>query len=154
MSKKIIVKKNDGGIIILIPNENKYGKGKGKKGYSECKGLKKYIDQGLGWFLTDEDIDKSDLESRKQLYHDGDTIKKDINWELRLMPDQLIKRKSLQKNFSFSDFEKRAKAHNDDPYWLNKAIEGLDDRVSKGEADKPLIRQKINDRLNELNLNN
>lgn len=151
------------------------------KPWEEWKGLQKYIDsdhpQFVGeiceWFITDEHIDKSDLESRKQLYCDGQKIKKDLEWKIRLMPDQLIKRKHLNKLHSKIDEElekqnpdsialmklhqerefwksKKCGAHNDCKETSKLALKNLDKKVSDGEPDKPVIRQKLLAKIAEL----
>lgn len=169
----IIIKKEDGGIIKLIPNHNKYGDN--KIPYSECKGLKPYIEQGLEWFLCDNDNlpSKEGLESRKQLYHDGDSVKVDTDWSVRLMPDQLIKKKHLKKLSEKIDAEldsnvqdpinviklqrqyefcksKKAGVHNEDNFWSELALENLDARVENGESDKKTIRKKLKEKIKEL----
>jgi len=168
---KIIIKKNNKDISIVYPNINKFGEG--KRSVSECKG----IPEGSDWFIYDGIIDKSDLESREQLYWedvDGKTeIKKDLNWEVKLMSDQVVKKKHLNRIRKELDGEleketpdpitvsklqrsldkhKEIKAgpHNEDETWTTIAIQNLDKRVSKGESDKPIIRQKLQDKLNEL----
>jgi hypothetical protein len=166
----IIIKKQDLGVKIVHPNPGKYGEG--LKPYSECKSV-----QGLQpdeWFATDQVIDKSDLESRKQLYWEGTEVKKDYEWNKRLMPDQLIKRKAI--NYIDSEMDKeiekstpdvvvlmkfqrdkdklskiKAGSDNEDPIWIEKAIEGLDRKVADGEPDKPEIRIKLQNKLGELN---
>lgn len=173
MSKIIIVKKNDGGVAKVIPNHNKYGDD--KITYSECKGLKPYIEQGLEWFLCDNDDlpSKEGLESRKQLYHDGNSVKVDTDWSIRLMPDQLIKKKYLKKLSEKIDAEldsnvqdpinviklqrqyevcksKKAGIHNEDCFWTELALDSLDSRVTGGESDKPKIREKLNAKIQEL----
>ena len=68
----VIRKYKDGSIDIIYLNQNKFGEG--KKPISSFKGLEK-LEEGTDWFWTDEKIDKSDLESREQLYweeEDGD----------------------------------------------------------------------------------
>lgn len=173
--KKVIIKCPDSGFKIVMPNAKKYGEG--LKPYSEMKVL-----QGLSaddWFLVDADsIDKSDLESRKQLYWENDqdgnpVIKKDLNWEKRLMPDQLIKKKRLAKLEKELDDElakeapnavvvakkqrdcekikvKKAGPQNEDPFWLDESIKGLNEKVAKGESDKPDVRKKLQDKIKEL----
>jgi hypothetical protein len=166
--KKIIVKKPDNGIIILYPHVEKYGELPDQKTYSSCKGLKKY--PNMEWFVTDEDIDKSDLESRKQLYWEikngENIIKKDLSWEKRLMPDHIIKKKYLKKIENNLDvelkkdipseievaklnrqyqkvFQEKAGTHNENSFWIDIALAGLDDRVKNGEPDKVEIRKKL-----------
>jgi len=173
MKNTIIIKKPDLGVIRLIPNLDKYGEG--KKPFSECKGLKPYLDQGLEWFVCDNNElpSKSTLESRKQWYHDGNTVKADLSWEIRLMPDQLIKRKHIKRLQAQIDEElskensdpialmklqrkcdqckeKKAGPHNEDVFWLEIAKINLDERVAKGEEDKLVIREKLQDKIQEL----
>ena len=178
--KQIIVKKPDGGVMIISPNLDKYGDG--LKPFSEEKALQKYIDPNhpefVGvvhdWFIADEKPSKVGLESRKQLYHDGtNEIKKDLNWEVRLMPDHVIKKKYLKKLddevgaelaqenpdltkiFKCQHALEKHKAieatnQNDDSLWLEKAIEGLDAKVASGEPDKPKIRKILKDKIKQL----
>lgn len=159
---KIIVKKNDGGVIIIHPNQEKFGDG--LKPYSECKTLKKYIDDGFEWFVTDQAIDKSDLESRTQLYWDGDEVKKDLLWEKRLMPSFLVKKKHIKSVNEKIDSElakdesdvisalklqrEKEKCENEkcELFWAEKALEGLD----RAEVDKPVIRQKLEEKITKL----
>lgn len=179
---RIIVKKPDSGVIIINFNEEKYGPEykeipddliEGKiniiRPYEECKGLKPYIELGYEWFLSDQPIDKSDLESRKQLYHDGDVVKKDISWEKSLMPDQLIKKKHLKKLGEDLDIELNSEApdpiktiklqreidkckdhkagvHNEDCKWCEIALEGL----KHADIPKPEIEKKLKDKIKEL----
>lgn len=135
--------------------------------YSECKALQPYIEQGFEWFWQDEQVDKSDIESRKQLYHDGNQIKKDLSWEIKLMPDQLIKKKHtralnaeleihLSNNDTLNALKKqreiekikdiKAGPHNEDSFWLQKSLDGL----SRASIDKPIIRKKLQDKIAEL----
>lgn len=130
--------------------------------YSELEVLKGLSEDQ--WFLTDQEIDKSDLESRKQLYVDGETIKKDLDWEKRLMPDQLIKKKEIagiSKKMKtetdpvkiavfMSDLEeiksKEAGIDNEEKYWAEKALAGLD----RAEKDKPEVRTKLEQKIQDL----
>ena len=175
MSKIIIVKKEDGGVIKITPNQSKYGDEDGKIPYSECKALQPYIDEGLEWFICDhEDLpSKSDCESRKQLYHDGDSVKVDTDWSIRLMPDQLIKKKYLSRlNKKIDDEleksspdavellklfrlytsckERKAGVHNEDSFWVKTALENLEESVEDGNHDKKSIRTKLKQKIKEL----
>lgn len=179
MTTKIIVKNLDQSIVILVPNPKRYSVDEleissGKKLHVEkCRGLKKYKDQGLEWFITDDLIDKSDLETREQLYHDGDSIKKDLSWEVMLMPDHVVKNRSIKDleekidtelskptpqelevfrlNREISKLkEKKVNFYGHSLEWLSKAMEGLDQRVYDGKADKTLIRQKLLAKMEEL----
>lgn len=177
-NKVIIVKKEDGGVVRIIPNHAKYGEGLDKDGqpkkpFTELDDLKKYIAQGLKWFACDNnDLPaKSAMESRKQWYHDGDKVKVDTNWELRVMPDHLIKKKQLKKLAAkldqcidsgdalealkaHRDHEKcktmEAGIHNEDKVWTELALANLDKRVADGQADKPVIREKLLKKIKEL----
>lgn len=171
--KIIIRNKQTSEIDIVIPNPNKYGDG--KIPYIECKALKDLDTDKFEWFLTDQQIDKSDLESRRQLYvEEGSTeIKKDLAWEAVMMPDHVIKRKHI-KNLNKlleqesesetadpmkvvklwmdvkKNSEKKASASNESPYWIEKAIEGL----GRAEKDKPKIKERLEAKLAELVVNN
>lgn len=164
--EKIIVRKDDAGIMIIIPNKDKYGEG--KLPYSECKALKRYIDMGYSWFLTSEENIKDGLESREQLYHDGtDEIKKDLNWQNRLMPSFLIKKKHIKKenekldamlNADIKDPIEIIKLNREiekvksftDKQIYEQALINLDARVAANEPDKPKIRQKIQQKITDL----
>lgn len=169
MSKIIIVKKEDGGIVQVIPNHDRYGDGDGKKPYSECKGLKPY--EGLQWMLVDEVVYKPGADSRKQIYWEdinGVTeIKKDTTWDARVMPPHIIKKKFISKkgpeldtaiaNPASTTLEviqlqreiEKAKTWTEVEAY-EKALEGLDARVAGGEADKPVIRQKLTEKILEV----
>ena len=158
--KKIIIKNKEGGIKIVYPNPKKYGEG--KLPIEECKALDGLFDDD--WFVTDQEIDKSDMESRKQLYLDGETIKKDLTWEKRLMPDHIIKKRELSKLNDkikleldpakkiglFLELEemkkKKAGSHNEDVFWSEIALAGLE----TASMDKPDIKKKLQDKIKEL----
>lgn len=175
----IIVKKSDLGVVIIHPHADKYGPEfkevyqdgvlvRTIRPYSECKGLQKYINpdhpEFIGevceWFWQDESIDKSSIESRKQLYHDGNSVKADSDWSVRIMPDQLIKQKHIKALNAELDthldnddalnalkkqreIEKakviKAGWHNEECFWAEKALQGL----SRASKDKPIIREKL-----------
>lgn len=159
-----IIKYRDGGVRIVGPLDSKFGPG--KRPYEDCKLIKEAIGQGLDWFLIDKKPDKSQLESRKQLMHDGDRVVVDTHWEHRLMPDHLIKRKALAKceadldaalSVATPDAVTVARCQRDveklkrepaDNGNSNKrlaqiALDGLDARVAGGESDKPSIRLQL-----------
>ena len=96
-NKVVIFKKPDLGIIKLHFNENKFGDG--KRDIKEDSLFQKYVKMGYDYFVSDiRDIpSKKEIESRRQLYHDGNTVKIDTRWEHRLMQDQLIKSKHIAK---------------------------------------------------------
>jgi hypothetical protein len=162
--KKIIVRNNDESITIIFFNEKKY-----KDDPSNCKAIKPYLNKE--WFVTDQLIGKSDIESHKQLYVEPNSIeiKKDLAWEKVLMPDQLIKRKHINHLQSLLDAELDkqspdpvtvvkmqrqiqkehaipASAGNDSEYWLEKSIEGL----ARAPKQKPEVEAKLNAKLQEL----
>lgn len=175
-NKVIIIKKEDGGVIRLIPNPDKFGEGFGMLPFSEVNELKKHIGEGRKWFVCDNDDlpAKSSLESRKQWYHDGDSVKADLTWEVREMPDQIIKKKHLKKLCELIDSELatevpdpiallkcqrehdkakavKAEGQNENPFWIEVALKNLDARVANGESDKPVIREKLIAKIQELN---
>lgn len=180
----ILVRKPDGGIIIVIPNHDKYGDEEGKRPFSECRGLARYIDDThpefdmsmgvLPWELIEQsDIpSKEGLDSRRQLIwkEDGNgkiTYRRDESWECRVMCCDVLKKKHIKRLNKQIDSEhekdapdivKISKAMREkekckdwsELEWYKHAIKQLDDRVSSGESDKPLIRQKLNDKIYEL----
>jgi hypothetical protein len=169
---KIIVKLPSKDVVIIHLNIDLHGEG--KIPYSECAALQKYINPEHPeftvlheWYVTDEVIDKSTLESRKQLMWedvDGRTvIKKDDGWNVKLMPDQLIKKKhldrlkakldaeldkeepdtitalKLQRNLDKVKEVKITEQHS--AFWADIALKNMDeDGISK-----PDIRAKLND---------
>ncbi|NIQ92437.1 MAG: hypothetical protein GWN93_27030 [Deltaproteobacteria bacterium] len=211
---QIIIKKRDGGVLIIKPNAKKFGPERKEvmkevthevhvlredeetgltyvakeevvtavvdrviRPYSESSGLQRYINPDhvnfVGeiheWFLYDGEIDKSDLESRKQLYWEGDEIKKDYAWEKRLMPNQLIKRKHIKRLRKKVGDElartspnpidaiaklleldecriEKAGTSNEELFWVEKAVANLDE----DGHDKPEIRKKLQDKIKEL----
>lgn len=171
----VAFKKPDKGVIVLTLHE-RFGTTPDKVPYTESKGFKHYADLGYPHFIVSPE-DRleafSGLESRRQIYHEGNKLKKDLEWSVRLMPDQLIKRKllnrikkemseeaakpegNLQKFIKLMDQmnqtqEKKAGILNEDCFWCEKALEGLDARVAKGEADKPEVRKLLKKRIKEL----
>lgn len=144
--------------------------------YSECKGLLKYIDEthpefvGIvhEWFWKDEQIDKSDLESREQLYHDGtDEVKKDLTWSKVLMPTFLIKQRHIDNISKTLDTElakdspdaivalklnqqkeaaKKLDIQKDEKEIYQIAIEGL----ARSEKDTTAIKAKLEDKIAEI----
>lgn len=175
----VIQKKPDGGIKIHILHSGKFTKDasdKSKRHFTKAKALKNL--NSNDYFLVDENPKPKDIESRKQLYWENDSdgnprVKIDYSWEKRIMPDQLVKKKylaRLNKNFTdsvneqnpdtikclklYSKIEEckniKAGIHNESSFWTQVAIDGLDEKVAKGEIDKPLIRQKLIEKLNEL----
>ena len=180
----LVAKKPDLGVKIFHLNPMKYvltdedetidiGEGEHKisivkrKSYKKSKAYKAVQSEGLDHFVTNQAIDKSDIESRKQLYHDGNEIKKDLLWEKRLMPDNLVKRKHVQycekcfkENVEAGKLDqalrfmadlndaKREKAsgHNQSKYWADKALAGL----KRAEKDKPKIKAQLEKIKSEL----
>ena len=172
-NKVIIFKKPDLGIIQLYVNEKKFGEG--KRDFKEDPIFQKYIKMGYDYFVTDvKNIpSKKGIESRKQLYHDGDKIKVDSKWEHRLMPDQLIKKKHIDRLNSKLDnhlsgknpdtievlrihreIDKhksiKAGPQNEDTHWLNIAHQNLDENVKNGHNDKNNIRKLLNEKISEI----
>jgi len=148
-----IFKKPDGGVIISNFVTNKIA--------GDIVGL-----DGV-------EIEESDLpphEYHEQLHFDGpcakENLKVDRAWNVQIMPECLIKEKHLKKLDAKIDAE--LEKENPDPVelarlqrkkekakgycskeWLQQAMANLDARVEGGEPDKPLIRQKLQAKLNE-----
>lgn len=148
-----IFKKLDGGVVISHFVKNKV--------VGSIAGL-----QGI-------ELEESDLpahEYHESLYFDGDCIKEnlkvDTSWEVQLMPEGLIKEKHLTRVNTKLDQElnkqtpslldvvklqrKKEKAKDfKTKEWYQQALANLDERVANGEPDKPLIRQKLQEKINE-----
>lgn len=184
MGKVIVIKKEDLGVIYLIPSADKYGEG--LKPYSECKGLQEHIDKGRDWFVCENDDlpKKSEIESRKQLYHDGYAVKIDTDWSRRLMPAHCVRKRHLaifdkeidaELNGQDVDIKKISNVQRQremvqikrctcplvardtcactcgyELFWAETALQNLDKRVAKGESDKPVIREKLQQILQKL----
>lgn len=135
--KNIVIKKPDGGIIVIIPNHDKYGDEPGKLAFSECKGLQRYINPNheafdpsigvLSWDLVEHtDIpSKEGLESRRQLIwkenENGNiTYHRDDAWEHRLMCCNVLKRKHIKRLDKVIDDEH--KKQNPDVVTISKAM--------------------------------
>lgn len=124
----------------------------------------------LEYFVV-EDLPESSWH--EQVYCENNILKVDHDWVIMNMPEQLVKIKYLNKVYKKLDDElskgnpdpisvvkiqrdivvakeKKASIEFTDRFWVEKAIEGLDERVAKGEADKPEIRKKLQDKLKEL----
>lgn len=150
----IIVKNEDRSVSIIHPNQKKYGEG--KRPYSEYPTLTKES----VWFWTDQKIDKSDLESRAQLYWDGESVKKDIGWDVAVMPVDVLCRKHRSRCDKKLDDElakeapdpiKIAKIQREkekclswtDKEWYQQALKNMDE----DGHDKKLIRKKLKEKL-------
>lgn len=160
----IIVKHPDLSVTRIIPNAKKYSDATA----SRCKALQAFIQQGLSWFFCESENlpDKKALESRAQWYWDGDQVKVDDQWEFVLMPTAIIKKKHIARLNNIIDEaiadpdetrialrtlrEREKCASWDEKQWYDQALINLDDRVAKGELDKPVIRQKLQAKVNEL----
>ncbi len=92
-------------------------------------------------------------EDRNKWYpdfeHPTEKIKVDHNWERKIMPVDIIKQKHMDKITSFEDHKKAEKFT--DKEWMQQALKNLDDKVAKGEADKPMIRAKLTAKIQQLN---
>ena len=105
------------------------------------------------------------------IHFDGEckkeNLKQDKGWNVRLMPDFLIKQKHLIKLNQKIDQElskenpdsiKLMKHHREKELcssftgkdWAEKALANLDERVAGGEPDKPKIRKALKQKIKEL----
>lgn len=108
-----------------------------------------------------------DHEYTEQLLIAEDELSVDTNKERSLMPVNLIRKKYLDKLKSLieSELEKedpdmgvinlnQAKIQScqkwDDKKWYEQALKNLDTRVENGEPDKEIIREKLQEKINEL----
>ncbi len=169
---KIIIKFKNSDLAIIYPNLNKYGYEGEKIPFEECKALLPYKNgeqECVGWYVTDEIIDKSDLETREQLYWEDDPatggtlIKKDFGWKVKLIPAAHIRLKH-KKRLIRKIGEELANASPDqlaiarlnhelccimdktDKEWYEQALINL----AEDGHDKPEIVVKINEKIKEL----
>ena len=189
---KFYVKKENQEVAIVFLNPKKYSVDemlvkdevegnvvvRKLKKYSESMAFKKIEEQGFKYKQCDGKFDKSEIESRAQIYWEdlpnGDfEVKKDLTWDVKIMPDEIIKKKLLKKlqksldeelakndGDAFSalrlhrEIEKlksiKATNQNENPFWIEKAIEGLDTKVANGESDKSKIRKILKDKIKQL----
>jgi len=171
---RVIIKRPDGTLNILNPNQDKYdhkGNDPKKKPLLECKPLKeltksgKKVSEEYECFAIDiDDIDVSDIEHTDQFYCDGHELKKDYGWEKNLMPDYIIKNRHindlnnslktetdpLQAIKIFSEIndikEKKATNKNTDVFWSELALKSLE----KSSKQKPEIKKKLQQKIKEL----
>lgn len=132
----------------------------------------KAIEEGKHWFLiepTEWCALKNSCDNRQQLYWDGTNIVVDENWEYCLMDlgeirERRIEKKQLELDEMLSAPEPNVIsciiAQNklqllmstraglqEELFWLQEALKGLDERVANNEPDKPTIRTKLQDRI-------
>lgn len=170
MSKVIIVKYPDKGVAIIHP-ASIYGDEEGKVPYAQEKALIPFLAQGLEWFVIDKaDLpSKVGLDSREQLYWDGNEVKIDSDYSKILMHDGTIRRKHMkwlneqintelqktspdllkiqrwQNEYRICK-EKKPKHFSRDVFWLEKALIGLE----RSPNEKSEIRQALQSKINEL----
>ena len=166
----IIIKHSNGDFSIMHPSLDKYGEG--KIPLEECKALLPYKNgekECCGWYITDEIIDKSDIETREQLYWEDDPttgktlIKKDFGWNVKLIPYQHIRikyKKRLLKKIGEElsketpDQVKLAKLNYElstimdktEKEWYEIALKNIEE----DKHSKPDIVNKLNDKIKEL----
>ncbi len=120
-------------------------------------------------------IDNINKRSIDKLYFNGATSRENLmhddDWSINLMPQPIIKAKyikGLQQQIDNelakeqSDSVELAKKQREleiakakaypDPGWYPIALANLDARIAKGEVDKPIIRQKLQAKINELSI--
>lgn len=117
-------------------------------------------------------VDKNSIPANdyaEQLYIEDDILYKDESWEKIVMPPALIKRKHIDKLKKEIDVlledpatapidiikkqrEIEKSASYPDPSWYPIALQNLDERVAKGEPDKPVIRQKLQAKIDALSI--
>lgn len=114
--------------------------------------------------------DGNDGKVLEQYYFEGEcrkeNLKFDVNWDVCLMPSFKVKKnffRTLNSNLDEilgSESPDTLQAHKiirdkekskalTELEWAEKAIEGLNRRVTKGESDKPVIREKLLKKLEE-----
>lgn len=131
--------------------------------------LATYIEAGLKISLIHKDavaeIKAAAPESRKQIYWNGSELAIDTEWNNKVMPDRVIRARAITKkeaaiaaelakeepdslalttmSLALNEYQVNKPRDQHSIYWLEKGLEGLDERVSENEGDKPAIREKI-----------
>ena len=160
-----VFRKQDGGVVYNWPSKNWQDK------VEECP-IPADL-EGLDFIVLDlEELPREDsLFYHEQLHFDGplskENLKVDSSWDKQLMPNFLIKEKHLKKINQKLDAElekvdpdmaevvtlnrkKEKIEYFNDLQMLELALEGLNERVTAGELDKPTVRQKLNNKINQL----
>lgn len=128
--------------------------------------VEKYKDWDM-IIANSDDIPVTD--NLEKLYFDGPTVvenlRSDNNFDKVLMRPHEIRKRYLKKQEDIIDAElaketpdgviiaranrekEKAKSY-PDPSWYPIALSGLDERIGAGDPDKPLIRQKLQDKIN------
>lgn len=172
--EKVFIEERNGYAVIHFPNPCKpfdAQKFKEKTGvdpdhptvikyesYTECPFVK---DDGTG---IAEGIDAA------ALYFENGKCKYDKDWSKQIMTPRVLKKKALaEKRTALEEelakpspdailatqlqleIEKlRKKDQNDFEFWAQHALDGLDQRVAKGKADKQVVRQKLQAKLAQI----
>lgn len=165
MTKCIILKYPDLSIQIIEPNPIKYGDDEGKLPWTECKAFKHFEHLNLPYSIVDKanilQI-KKNTESPEQLYWNGDEIKVDESWEIKLMPESLIKKKhilrisnKIEKEISKQNpdllklFKYKIEKENFSKLSKDKVYKQALINMDEDGINKPVIRQKILEKIGE-----
>ena len=176
-TKAIVIVKPDGGVkfkSILDEARRAEIEAYEEADIAKYPGFEQYIEAGCQVVLLDWSAVRAakaaPKDSRKQIYFDGRELKIDTDWNIRVMPDQVVKQKAMAKLDASIEAAKveadkttaidlmvqkieleKVKAgpiHSE--FWLKESIKGLDANVTLGEPDKPEIREQINSMIQEI----
>ena len=163
-----VFKKEDGGVIYFYP-ATKYRDNIDKCRFpSETNGLA-YIDVEISELKKFESKDSY----HEMIYFDGDcninNLKQDKSWENCLMPTFLLRKKGIARNikdvevelekkkpstvklaklqYKLTKLKKMVPTEQHNTFWVREALDGLDKRVAEGKPDKPIIRNKLEEKL-------
>lgn len=117
------------------------------------------------FYVEAKDIPHTSDSIHKYYTDDKKTVKLDNNWDFCLMKPNVLGQKHIKRLKEKIDNELTKKNTDmkqvmvwtreienckkwDKETWYKKALEALDEKVAKGEPDKPKIREKLNHRLN------
>lgn len=119
-------------------------------------------------FITDDG--KTFTKDPASLYIEEGNLKSDDSWNRQVMTPRILKNEALSKKRKLLSDELakqnpdivvvtklqfeiefvRKKSLDDAEYWAQFALDGLDKRVLDGKADKPIVRQKIEAKLQQI----
>lgn len=138
---------------------------------AQNRSLSSWMEEYSVRIIVDEDVIYNlSFEDIKQLYAESGEVKADSGWDKTLMDSHQIKKRyvNAKKVAIDTELEKESpdliaiarlqrevekSKYYSQLTWHEKALEGLNERVAKGEADKPVIRQKLQEKIDEARAN-
>ena len=170
--QKVIIQQKNGYVNFYYPNPM-------KNFDLETFKQKMNISENDGDILVYDSVEECPFVSNDQksftkdpasLYIEEGNLKSDDSWNRQVMTPRILKNEALSKKRKLLSDELakqnpdivvvtklqfeiefvRKKSLDDAEYWAQFALDGLDKRVLDGKADKPIVRQKIEAKLQQI----